>query len=108
MESVGSAFSALAHPVRRKMLDQLLEGPRTVNRLGADHDITPGAISQHLKVLEQAGMVRRTLEGRHHSIELNLAGFRPALSWADKYTQFWTGSLGSLGEFLKCEKTDEH
>lgn len=107
MLNVGTTFSALAHPVRRQILDQLLDGPRTVNRLGADHDITPGAISQHLKVLEQADMIRRTLSGRQHLIELKKDGFRPALTWAEKYTSFWNENLESLGGFLAGEKNDD-
>ncbi len=106
MTGADSVFSALAHPVRREILDRLLEGPQAVNRLSADHGITPGAISQHLKLLEQAGMIQRTLDGRRHLIELNESGFRPALSWAEKYSSFWGGSLESLGKFLAQEETD--
>ena len=61
MVSPDATFSVLSHPVRRQMLERLLEGPTTVSQLGADHDVSPGAISQHLRVLEQADMVRRRL-----------------------------------------------
>ncbi len=101
------AFSALAHPVRRQMLDRLLSGPTTVNQLGSDHKLSPGAISQHLKVLEHAHMIRRTLKGRQHHIELDERGFQPALSWTEKYAAFWSDNLESLGAFLAREKTDE-
>lgn len=100
-------FSALAHPVRRQMLDRLLDGPATVSQLGADHAVSPGAISQHLRVLEKADMIRRTLNGRQHHIELNEKGFQPVLTWAEKYGAFWGANLESLGEFLMREKTDE-
>ncbi|MEL6467819.1 MAG: metalloregulator ArsR/SmtB family transcription factor [Pseudomonadota bacterium] len=105
--NTNATFSALVHPVRRQMLDRLLEGPTTVSQLGADHDMTPGAISQHLRVLEQAAMIRRTLNGRQHHIELDERGFQPVLTWADKYGAFWGANLESLGEFLLREKSDE-
>lgn len=106
MNGIDMVFSSLAHPVRRQMLEQLLGGPTTVNQLGADHDVSPGAISQHLKVLEQAGMIHRTLSGRQHVIELDEDGFQPLISWAEKYATFWSSSFESLGDFLNCEKTD--
>ncbi|WP_299706293.1 metalloregulator ArsR/SmtB family transcription factor [uncultured Tateyamaria sp.] len=107
MASPDATFSALAHPVRRQMLDKLLGGPTTVSELGADHGVTPGAISQHLRVLEQADMIRRRLNGRQHYIELDERGFQPVLTWAQKYGAFWGANLESLGEFLMREKTDE-
>ncbi len=107
MASPDAAFSALAHPVRRRMLERLLDGPTTVSQLGADHGVSPGAISQHLRVLEQADMIRRTLNGRQHHIELAGGGFQPVLTWAEKYGAFWGANLESLGEFLMREKTDE-
>ncbi len=107
MANPDAAFSALAHPVRRRMLDRLLDGPTTVSQLGADHAVSPGAISQHLRVLEEADMIRRTLNGRQHRIELDERGFRPLLTWAEKYGAFWGANLESLGDFLRSEKTDE-
>jgi len=107
MVSTDTTFSALSHPVRRRMLERLLEGPKTVSQLGTDHDVSPGAISQHLRVLEQANMIRRTLSGRQHHIELDKRGFQPVLTWAGKYEAFWGANLESLGSFLMREKTDE-
>ncbi len=107
MVNTDATFSALSHPVRRRMLDRLLDGPKTVSQLGADHDMTPGAISQHIRVLEQADMIRRTLNGREHHIELDKNGFQPVLTWAENYGAFWGAKLESLGKFLMREKTDE-
>ena len=67
------------------MLERLLDGPTTVSQLGADHDMTPGAISQHLRVLERATLIRRRLNGRQHHIELDESGLQPVLTWADKW-----------------------
>jgi len=105
--STDTTFSALVHPIRRQMLDRLLDGPATVSQLSANHSISPGAISQHLRVLEQATMIRRTLKGRQHHIELDERGFKPFLTWAEKYGAFWGANLESLGEFLTREKSDE-
>ncbi len=107
MMTANISFTALSHPIRRGMLERLLEGPKTVNQLGSDHDVSPGSISQHLRVLEQADMIRRTLNGRQHHIELNERGFQPVLTWAEKYGAFWGGNLESLGAFLMREKTNE-
>ncbi len=107
MASPDATFSALAHPVRRRMLDRLLDGPTTVSQLGAEHAVSPGAISQHIRVLEKADLIRRTLNGRQHRIELDEKGFQPVLTWAEKYGAFWGANLDSLGAFLMREKTDE-
>ncbi|WP_366871141.1 metalloregulator ArsR/SmtB family transcription factor [uncultured Ruegeria sp.] len=107
MSNVDTVFSSLAHPVRRQILERLLDGPNTVNQLGADHDVSPGAISQHLKVLEQAGMIRRTLRGRQHLIELEKRGFQPVVSWVERYATFWNSNFISLGAFINREDSDE-
>lgn len=101
MLDLNSTFTALANPVRRQMLDELLRGSRTVKELGAHHDMTPGAISQHLKVLEDAQLIKRTVKGREHHCELSPAGLDPALEWVERHRAFWRQKLASFGAFVE-------
>ncbi|MCY6380071.1 ArsR/SmtB family transcription factor [Hoeflea prorocentri] len=95
-----SAFAALANPVRRQMLDELLGGSKTVRELGSGHDLTPGAISQHLKVLEEAQLIKRVVKGREHHCELSPAGLDPALEWVERHRAFWRQKLRSFGAHI--------
>lgn len=99
-------FSALAHPVRRQMLDQLLTGSHTVRELAMPHLMTAGAISQHLKILEGAGLVVRQVHGREHHLQLAPDGFAPALEWAEKYQLFWRDKLAAFDTYLRESDRD--
>ena len=101
------AFAALANPVRRQMLDELLRGSKTVKELGNGHDLTPGAISQHLKVLEDAQLIRRVVKGREHHCELSPAGLDPALEWVERHRAFWGQKLRSFGDYIDKRSSGE-
>ncbi len=103
--SLGRTFAALADPTRRRILADLARGERNVTELARPHDMSLPAVSKHLRVLEDAGLLRRRRYGRVHELQLNAKPLRRAAQWVEKYRKFWEGSLDRLAEFLE---TTEH
>jgi DNA-binding transcriptional ArsR family regulator len=100
-ESLDSIFSALADPTRREILARLAERESTVSALAEPFDVSLPAISRHLKVLEAAGLLARTREGRVHRIRLVADPMLDALEWIARYGRFWEERLDSLEAFLR-------
>ena len=67
---VNDSFRALAHPIRRGIVERLAAGPASVSEVTADFGVSKPAISKHLKVLEEAGVVTRVIDGRTHRLSL--------------------------------------
>lgn len=104
-EPIDAALAALANPVRRSIVDRLLAGSATVSEIASPHAMTLSAVSQHLKVLERAKLVRRVVNGRVHRCELDQVGIASVLDWADVHRRFWGEQLDSLKRF--AERQDE-
>lgn len=79
------AFMALADPVRRAMVARLSRGPATVNELAEPFDITKQAVSKHIQVLEQAGLVTRTRDAQRRPVHLDAAALEGLTAWIDRY-----------------------
>jgi len=79
------AFLALADPVRRAMVARLSRGPATVNELAAPFDITKQAVSKHVQVLEQAGLVTRTRDAQRRPVHLHAGALEALTAWIDRY-----------------------
>ncbi len=95
-----TTFAALADPTRRAILARLATGEATVGELAAPHDVSPPAISRHLRVLEAAGLLQRRRDGRAHRCRLERAPLREASDWIDYYRRFWDRQLAALAAFL--------
>lgn len=98
------AFHALAHPVRRSILDRLRGGPARVTDLAAPFDSSLNTVSKHLRVLEEARLVRRTKRGREHHLELQAGPLQDAARWVTRYEQFWSERLDALETVLAERK----
>jgi DNA-binding transcriptional ArsR family regulator len=98
------AFAALAHPTRRTIVRQLSSGPLTVNEVAAAHRISLAAVSKHLDVLEQAGLLRRTKEGRMQRCTLRGEPLAETARWVEQYRGFWEMQLGSLSRYLGARR----
>ena len=96
-------FAALSDPTRRLLMRRLCVGPATVSDLAAPLEMSLNAVSKHLKVLEQAGLIQRTIKGRVHHISLNAAPLAEAERWVSQYRQFWDPRLDSLEDWLKLD-----
>ncbi|WP_127794391.1 helix-turn-helix transcriptional regulator [Agromyces sp. LHK192] len=79
------AFMALADPVRRRIVARLSRGSATVNDLAEPFDITKQAVSKHIQVLEQAGLVTRTRDAQRRPVHLNPAALESLTAWIDRY-----------------------
>jgi DNA-binding transcriptional ArsR family regulator len=84
-ERLDRAFAALADPVRRAIIARLSTGPATVNELAEPFPITVQAVSQHVQVLEQAGLVTRTRQAQRRPVHLDPAALEAVTAWIDTY-----------------------
>ncbi len=101
MDPLSQTFSALADPTRRAILARLATGAATVGDLAAPFDMSLPAVSRHLKVLTEAGLIERHTEAQWRRCELRGEGFRAAADWIEFYRQFWEKQLDRLDDFLK-------
>jgi DNA-binding transcriptional ArsR family regulator len=99
-----SVFRSLADPTRRAMLRMLSSGQRSVGELAGPFAMSFAGASKHVKVLEDAGLVRRTVRGRVHSCELVAAPLAAADEWFDFYSRFWSRRLDNLEDALNAER----
>lgn len=93
-------LAALASPVRRRILDQLAAGDRSVSVLAAPFDVSRPAISQHLRILLEAGLVSEQRAGRERRYRLEAERLRLVQQWLRTYERFWREKLAALGEYL--------
>jgi DNA-binding transcriptional ArsR family regulator len=104
-ERLDAVFHALADPTRRGMLHSLAVGERSIGELAAPFRMSFAGASKHVKVLERAGLVHRTVEGRTHRCRLAPAPLEGALDWLRFYERFWTDSLDALERELRKPAT---
>ncbi len=93
-------FFALADPTRRAMLERLASGPATVGELAEPFSMSRPAVSQHLGVLEQAGLIERTRQGQWRSCALRPEGLDDAEAWVQQHRAAWQSRFDRLDETL--------
>ena len=93
-------YGALADPTRRAILTVLADGEVNVGSLAERFPISLNGVSKHVKVLERAGLVKRTVQGREHRLRLNAEPLREASMWLEHYRTFWDSRLSALEAFL--------
>jgi len=101
---VNDPFKALSHPIRRGIVERLAEGPATVGDVTAGFGVSKPAISKHLKVLEETGVVTRVVEGRTHRLSLELETLREAAEWMDRQRVLWARLFDVVDEYLNEEE----
>lgn len=97
------SLTALADPTRRRIVELLAQRDRTAGELVAEFDMTAPAISQHLKVLREAGLVTVRAEGQSRVQMLNPDGLREVEDWLEKTRAFWSRRLDALERELRAE-----
>lgn len=102
-----AVFGALADPTRRAILVRLTEGPAPVRDLAQPFAMSQPAVSKHLKVLEQAGLIRREAEGAKRLARLEAARMAEAAFWLTRFRAFWEGSLDQLDALLTDLQSEE-
>jgi len=93
-------FHAIADPTRRSLLDLVAEGEQPVKTLAQTFTMSRPAISQHLRILKQAGLVVERKVGREHLYSLQADPLHEVSDWVQHYEQFWRNRLELLGEHL--------
>lgn len=93
----------MADSTRREMLCRLSEGERSVSELAEPFAMSLAGASKHVKVLEHAGLVRRTVRGRTHWCELDAENLANVYEWLGYYKRFWNRRLDALEALLKAE-----
>jgi DNA-binding transcriptional ArsR family regulator len=97
---VNDVFAALASPVRREILNLLLVGPQPVSTIAAQFDMRRPSVSEHLRVLRDAGLVSEQRDGRHRYYRLEAAPLSEIRDWLHPYERFWRAKLRNLRELL--------
>jgi DNA-binding transcriptional ArsR family regulator len=106
-DQLDAVFGALADPTRRAILIRLTEGDANVNELAAPFDISQPAVSRHLRVLEEAGLLSRHRRATSRYCHLEAEPLREATSWLARYRQYWGESFDRLDELIEALKLAE-
>ena len=107
-DELSRTFGALADPTRRAILARLAAGEATVGELAAPFDMTFAAVSKHLRVLQDAGLVSRGREAQYRPAKLDARPLAAASRWIGDYAQFWDDNLGAIDSYLSAlQQLDE-
>jgi DNA-binding transcriptional ArsR family regulator len=98
------AFKALAHPLRRDIVERLSSGVATVGEATRDLGVSKPTISRHLKLLEEAGVVSRVVDGRTHRLALRPEALAEAEDWIERQRERWERLFDAVGEYLEERK----
>ncbi|MES2355430.1 MAG: metalloregulator ArsR/SmtB family transcription factor [Pseudomonadota bacterium] len=99
-DRLDAAFTAMADPTRRAILARLALSDARVTEIAGDFPVSLNSVSKHIKMLERAELVRRTVQGRDHILSLNADAMADAAEWIEYYRQFWEDRLASLEKFV--------
>ena len=102
-----AAFSALADPTRRAVIDLLRTGMRPAGEIARCFTVSRPAISKHLGILRRAHLVDERREGRHRLYQLNPEPLKAVDSWLERYRSFWVSNLADLKAFVEAEYEKE-
>ncbi len=100
-------FKALAHPIRRGIVERLGAGPATVGEATKGFGVSKPTITKHLKVLERSGVVVRTVEGRTHRLALDLDSLGETIDWVDRQRLIWGRMLDAVDEYVTSERKEQ-
>lgn len=97
-------FHALSDRTRRALIDRLAKGPGKVTDLAEPFDMSLPAVSKHLRVMERARLVSRSVDGRIHHCSLGAGPLRDAERWLERYRSFWEDALGALARYAERDR----
>ena len=106
-DPLSRAFLALADPTRRAILAQIAGGALTVNEIVEAHSLSQPGISKHLKVLEEAGLIRRERVAKTRPVHLEPEGLKRAAGWIEHYRQYWEGAFDRMDALIDRLKAEE-
>lgn len=100
-DQLSVTLAALADPTRRGILARLATGEATVTELAAPYEMSLAAVSKHLKVLEQAGLISRGKDAQFRPCKLEAGPMKDVAGWLEDYRRFWEASLDRLQDYLQ-------
>ena len=100
VDALSAVFSALSDPTRRAILSRLSQGEASVNELAAPFNMSLPAVSKHIKVLEKAGLLAKTINAQQRPCKIDGVQLKQAVDWIDQYKQLWEGRLDRLDAYL--------
>lgn len=103
--TLDTVFSALGDPTRRRIVERLARGRRTISEVSTGFAMSQPAISKHVKILEQSGLIERDVVGRVHHLRLSPKAMETASSWIETQRKYWNAALDRLDAYL--EETSE-
>lgn len=106
-DSLSATFAALADPTRRAILARLASGEASVGELAEPFDISPPAVTKHLKVLERAGLITRSRQAQWRPCKIEAKPLQDASHWIEQYRQLWEARLDRLEDYLKVLQLKE-
>lgn len=97
------SFLALSHPARRTIVERLAEGPATVGEASKGLGLSKPAVSKHVRLLEDAGLIRRVIEGREHRLRLEGRSMTEAERWIERHRELWERKFDAVERYLDGE-----
>jgi DNA-binding transcriptional ArsR family regulator len=104
VRNIDRVSAAIADPTRRAIIDRLARGPARISDVAAPFAMSLTGFCKHVRVLERAGLVRRTRRGRENTLTLRPEPLREVARWALRYEQFWTSRLDRLEAYFTADK----
>lgn len=101
-------FQAIADPTRREIISMIARQSLNLNAVAENFDISRPAISKHIKILTECGLILIKKQGRERYCEARLQKLNEVSEWVEQYRLFWTGKLDALGDFLAKEMETEN
>ncbi len=99
-DTLDAAFAALAHPARRAILGRLAKGSASVNTLAEPLEMSLPAVSRHIRVLENAGLIRREKDAQFRRCSIQTQPIQDILSWTEQYRHIWDSRFDTMGKLL--------
>jgi DNA-binding transcriptional ArsR family regulator len=108
-DQLSSIFAALADPTRRAILARLARGEASVKELAAPFEMTPPAVTKHLKVLQRAGLITQGRQAQWRPCRLEAAPLKDVADWLENYRRFWDQSFARLDQYLvELQAKEQH
>jgi DNA-binding transcriptional ArsR family regulator len=102
--NLDEVFNALSDPTRRAILARLQDRDARVTDIASEFPISLNSVSKHIRMLERAGLLRRSVNGRDHLLSINAAPLAEAAAWIEHYRTFWEGRLAALEQYILEKK----
>lgn len=100
--ALDTVFSALGDPTRRRIVERLARGRQTISAVSTGFNMSQPAISKHVKILEQSGLIEREIDGRVHHLRLSPNAMETASAWIEKQRKYWNEALDRLDAYLQA------